>query len=82
MNNVIKIAALGLVAASICFVARSEAQTPKTHSIVVAGGCFWGVQLVFEHTKGVASAVSGYAGGRANTTQYELKKSWPALYRE
>jgi peptide-methionine (S)-S-oxide reductase len=39
---------------------------------VLAGGCFWGVQGVFEHVKGVTSAVSGYAGGAAATAHYEL----------
>jgi peptide-methionine (S)-S-oxide reductase len=38
---------------------------------VFAGGCFWGVQGVFQHVKGVKKAVSGYAGGAANTAQYE-----------
>jgi peptide-methionine (S)-S-oxide reductase len=38
---------------------------------VVAGGCFWGVQGVFQHTAGVASAVSGYAGGSKMTATYE-----------
>jgi len=38
---------------------------------VLAGGCFWGVQGVFQHVKGVTSAVSGYAGGDAGTAQYE-----------
>jgi peptide-methionine (S)-S-oxide reductase len=38
---------------------------------VVAGGCFWGIQAVFQHVKGVVSATSGYAGGSANTAQYE-----------
>ncbi|MCR2455939.1 peptide-methionine (S)-S-oxide reductase, partial [Salmonella enterica] len=33
---------------------------------VIAGGCFWGVQAVFQHVKGVTSAVSGYAGGQAS----------------
>jgi peptide-methionine (S)-S-oxide reductase len=40
--------------------------------IVLAGGCFWGVQAVFQHTKGVTAAVSGYAGGDKSTAQYEL----------
>ena len=40
-------------------------------SAVFAGGCFWGVQGVFQHVKGVKNAVSGYAGGRAETAQYE-----------
>jgi peptide-methionine (S)-S-oxide reductase len=38
---------------------------------VVAGGCFWGVQGVFQHTSGIASAVSGYAGGSKMTASYE-----------
>src|SRR4051812_6868690 len=39
--------------------------------IVLAGGCFWGVQGVFQHVKGVTSAVSGYAGGDKKTAEYE-----------
>src|SRR5258706_4867314 len=39
---------------------------------VLSGGCFWGVQGVFQHVKGVTSAVSGYAGGKGSTAQYEL----------
>ncbi|MEJ1974708.1 MAG: peptide-methionine (S)-S-oxide reductase MsrA [Acetobacteraceae bacterium] len=42
---------------------------------VLAGGCFWGVQGVFEHVKGVASVVSGYSGGEAQTAQYETVSS-------
>jgi peptide-methionine (S)-S-oxide reductase len=38
---------------------------------VVAGGCFWGIQAVFQHLKGVIRATSGYSGGAANTAQYE-----------
>jgi peptide-methionine (S)-S-oxide reductase len=38
---------------------------------VLAGGCFWGVQGVFQHVKGVTSAVSGYSGGAAETATYE-----------
>ncbi len=40
-------------------------------SIVLSGGCFWGVQGVFEHVRGVTRAVSGYAGGAAGTAEYE-----------
>ena len=39
---------------------------------VLAGGCFWGVQGVFQHVEGVTSAVSGYTGGAANTAHYEM----------
>jgi peptide-methionine (S)-S-oxide reductase len=38
---------------------------------VLAGGCFWGVQGVFQHVKGVTGAVSGYAGGQKSTARYE-----------
>jgi peptide-methionine (S)-S-oxide reductase len=40
-------------------------------AVVLAGGCFWGVQGVFQHVKGVTSAVSGYAGGEKRTAAYE-----------
>jgi peptide-methionine (S)-S-oxide reductase len=39
---------------------------------VFAGGCFWGVEAVFEHLKGVTSAVSGFSGGEARTAHYEI----------
>src|SRR5258708_26749981 len=42
---------------------------------VISGGCFWGIQAVYEHTKGVISATSGYAGGTADTAQYETVSS-------
>ncbi len=44
-------------------------------TMVVAGGCFWGVQAVFQHVKGVTSATSGYAGGTGPTAQYEIVSS-------
>lgn len=43
----------------------------RSETAVFAGGCFWGVQGVFQHVKGVKNAVSGYAGGAADTAQYE-----------
>ena len=42
---------------------------------VLAGGCFWGVEAVFEHVKGVTRVESGYAGGSANTAEYETVSS-------
>jgi len=42
---------------------------------VLAGGCFWGVQAVFQHVKGVTAAVSGYAGGQADTAHYDAVSS-------
>jgi peptide-methionine (S)-S-oxide reductase len=44
--------------------------TDGTQTAVVAGGCFWGVQGVFQHTAGVVNAVSGYAGGSKATADY------------
>jgi peptide-methionine (S)-S-oxide reductase len=41
-------------------------------TIVIAGGCFWGVQAVFQHTQGVISAVSGYAGDSKENANYKL----------
>ena len=64
-------------------VLRRDARTPSRHrppmklpvrrhrTAVFAGGCFWGVQGVFQHVNGVTSAVSGYAGGDKATAQYE-----------
>ena len=43
----------------------------KLEKAVFAGGCFWGVQGVYEHVKGVTRAVSGYTGGNAKTAEYE-----------
>jgi peptide-methionine (S)-S-oxide reductase len=43
-----------------------------TEEAVLAGGCFWGVQGVFQHVKGVSSAVSGYAGGDKATAHYQI----------
>ena len=42
-----------------------------TKTVVFSGGCFWGVQAVFQHVKGVADATSGYSGGAANTATYD-----------
>ncbi len=46
------------------------AQTKTGQMAVVAGGCFWGIQAVFQHVKGVISATSGYSGGSAETAEY------------
>jgi peptide-methionine (S)-S-oxide reductase len=51
-----------------------EPASPQATSevTVLAGGCFWGAQGVFQHVEGVTNAVSGYAGGAADTAHYEL----------
>ncbi len=45
---------------------------PGEQTAVFAGGCFWGVDAVFKHVKGVTEVVSGYAGGGAATAHYEM----------
>ena len=49
-----------------------RAAEPGRETVVLAGGCFWGVEAVFEHVKGVTEATSGYAGGAAADARYEL----------
>jgi len=49
----------------------SHSATAKTETAVFAGGCFWGVQSVFQHVKGVLGATSGYAGGFTDRPSYE-----------
>jgi len=50
-------------------------ETGTSATAIFAGGCFWGVQGVFQHVKGVTRAVSGYSGGAAETATYELTGS-------
>lgn len=47
------------------------AKVKSEQTIVLAGGCFWGIEAVFEHLKGVSNVVSGYSGGTAATAHYE-----------
>lgn len=51
------------------------AAAPGTETAVFAGGCFWGIQAVYQHVKGVKSAVSGYAGGTVASPSYEQVSS-------
>ena len=59
-----------IAAASMLMVtSASAAPQPALQTAVLAGGCFWGMEAVFEHVKGVREVVSGYAGGsRADAT--------------
>jgi peptide-methionine (S)-S-oxide reductase len=51
------------------------ATSKSQQTAVLAGGCFWGVQAVFEHLKGVRSVTAGYSGGRVNSPGYEMVSS-------
>jgi peptide-methionine (S)-S-oxide reductase len=55
--------------------AADERSGSSNEVVALAGGCFWGVQGVFQHVNGVISAVSGYAGGARDTAHYELTSS-------
>ena len=55
---------------------RADVPTaPGLQTAVLAGGCFWGMEAVFEHVKGVRNVVSGYAGGRAQDASYDKVSS-------
>ena len=49
-----------------------DTSVPGPQTAVLAGGCFWGVEAVFENLKGVTNVVSGYAGGSKSTAHYEM----------
>ncbi|HJZ67919.1 MAG TPA: peptide-methionine (S)-S-oxide reductase MsrA [Blastocatellia bacterium] len=54
---------------------ESLAPAKGTRTAVLAGGCFWGIQAVFNHVKGVTDVKAGYAGGSADTAHYEIVSS-------
>src|SRR6266851_5606046 len=71
--SLLAIAALAAVAAVSAKAADNASQSAGTQQTAVfAGGCFWGVDAVFKHVKGVSRVVSGYAGGGALTAEYEV----------
>lgn len=86
-SGIAAILLLGMLAATTLPVAAQEglalpapsvdmpASQAQSEVMVIAGGCFWGVQGVFQHVKGVTSAVSGYAGGAQSTATYEQSGS-------
>ena len=61
-----------VIPAYVASAAAAKPATATTETAVVAGGCFWGIQGVYQHVKGVINAVSGYAGGAAASAHYEL----------
>ena len=56
-------------------VADQSKPEKKTETVVLAGGCFWGIQAVFDAVKGVSSATAGYAGGSKANAHYEIVSS-------
>ena len=83
LNRSLLMAAIATVSLLLAIPARAETgvSAAKTapppvaaaglQTAVFAGGCFWGVDAVFKHVKGVAEVESGYAGGNASTAKYE-----------
>ena len=61
---------------------RIAHETPGLKTAIFSGGCFWGVEAVFSHTKGVHSAVSGYDGGSKADADYETVSSGSTGHRE
>jgi peptide-methionine (S)-S-oxide reductase len=60
-----------IAAVAAVLTASPAAAAPRTETAVLAGGCFWGMESVFEHVKGVTDVVSGFAGGNARTATYD-----------
>lgn len=73
--SVVASARAAAVPAPIETASSSAVASGQLETVVFAGGCFWGVQGVFQHVKGVQRAVSGYAGGNASDANYELVSS-------
>jgi peptide-methionine (S)-S-oxide reductase len=69
-----------LIAAALLAVPANAA--PKTQTAVLAGGCFWGMESVFEHVKGVTDVVSGYAGGSSKDANYDKVSSEGTAHAE
>ena len=66
---------LAKIILSAALLAGPANASPKTETAVLAGGCFWGMESVFEHVKGVTSVVSGYAGGSGRDANYDSVSS-------
>lgn len=71
MNGIAKL----VLAAAASVAVTGASPEPRLQTAIFAGGCFWGVEAVFEHVKGVRDVVSGYAGGAAKDASYKLVSS-------
>lgn len=70
-----RFATFALVAAASAGATAASKQPAPLQTAVLAGGCFWGVEAVFEHVKGVKDVVSGFAGGAAKDAKYDQVSS-------
>lgn len=61
----------GLLVVAAAAVSGPADAAPRSETAVLAGGCFWGMESVFEHVKGVTDVVSGFAGGKAADASYD-----------
>lgn len=77
--NSYRIAALALCALAAL---SAPAKAATTQHVVFAGGCFWGVQAVFERVKGVTNTVAGYSGGEKSTAEYETVSTGTTRHAE
>lgn len=66
---------LALTLASAALALPAPAAAVRSETAVLAGGCFWGMEAVFEHVKGVSDVVSGYAGGSKADASYDRVSS-------
>jgi peptide-methionine (S)-S-oxide reductase len=66
------LAAILATAPLLLLAPANAAAPPATETVVLAGGCFWGMQAVFSELRGVKSVVAGYSGGSAETAHYDL----------
>ena len=70
-----KVRELALLSTVALLATPVSAATPLTETAVLAGGCFWGMETVFEHVKGVKDVVSGFAGGSGSDATYDKVSS-------
>ena len=75
MGSMTRIVRFLAVAAMAPLTASAAFAQPPTETAVLAGGCFWGMEGVFEHVKGVTDVTSGYAGGSARDANYDRVSS-------
>jgi peptide-methionine (S)-S-oxide reductase len=80
--SVLRLASASLVLTAATPASRVRAIAPPAETVVFAGGCFWGIQEVFEHVKGVTSTEAGFSGGAAPSPTYEDVSTGTTGYAE